>query len=99
MEVREAGLAGGVERLPVHECDHQDLAAGRILRDGNHEPRGIEPGHEFLAALAGGGVLRAVRNWCSSFVKMAANPRADWGLLHDNHRAAAKSMLRREAAL
>jgi hypothetical protein len=99
MEVREAGFPRRVERLAVHERDHQDLAARGILRDRGQEARGIEFGQEFTALLARRGVAGSVRNWCYPLARWAANPRADWSLLHDNHRARAKSMLRCEATL
>ena len=52
MEVRKASGAGGVERLLVHEGEHEHFAGGLVLHDGPGESLGVEPWQEGSSTLS-----------------------------------------------
>ena len=67
MEVGEAGLASRVERRPVHERDHQHLAAIGVLSDCAEQPGGVELRPERAALFPRGHILGIVGNRSNPF--------------------------------
>jgi hypothetical protein len=91
MEMSEARLASLVERLAIHEGNHQHLAGAAVLDDSREQPRRVELRQEFAAPLTGVALtIGAGNGFFLSDSCATAGGRAD--LLHDNHRCVAKSI-------
>ena len=67
MEVSETRLARRLERLAIHERDHQDLARRRILHDRGQQPGGVEPGKERTPLFLRGNIVGRVGNRSDPF--------------------------------
>ena len=57
MEVRQTGLAGRIERLAVHERNHQNFIRRHVLRDRRQQARTVESRQERGALFPCGNIV------------------------------------------